>query len=120
MRAHNFYTAKVSGCGKKPIQFHVVEALASAVFEPKKGQPRKAELAVTADGMIVGRKVVYKKAVMGDKKLEQYKKFNNLNVAKKWFSKSKREERTVLEAIAVNLNALIPTKKVQKIAGLDL
>jgi hypothetical protein len=116
MRANNFYVAKVNGCGKRPIEFSIAEVLAGAVFEPKKGQPRKAELAVTGQGMIVGRKVVYSKQVNGHKKIEQYKKFANLMAAKKWFSTSKREEREVLSVINAQLtaDALISTKQFSK------
>ncbi len=89
------YETVVDGCGKKPVKFFIIGKLAHA---EDGASGRKAEVAMTGQGNLLGRKVAYG---ADSTKVEQYKKFKDINAVGTWFSKEHAEEAKVLTQLKV-------------------
>ncbi len=89
------YETVIEGCGDEKVKYLVVDTIARAIefTNEDKSEARKAEVAITSKGTIIGRKITYG---ADESRVEAHKKFDTVQSAGAWFSKDKPEEDKIL------------------------
>jgi hypothetical protein len=92
------YETVIEGCGDDKVKYLIVETIARAVqfTNIEKTEARKAEVAITSKGAIIGRKVTYG---ADESRVVTHKKFDSVQSAGTWFSKDKPEEEAILSQL---------------------